>query len=149
MRAVIQRVSKAQVAVDGEVVGRIGKGYVILLGVSEDDTEEDAQYLAEKCAFLRVFNDEQGKMNLSLADVGGSILSISQFTLYADCRKGRRPSFIQAARPEKGEALYERFNTIIRSYGITVETGIFGAMMDVDIYNQGPVTIIINSKEEK
>jgi D-tyrosyl-tRNA(Tyr) deacylase len=148
MRAVIQRVSRAQVAIDGKVVGKIGKGFVILLGVSEDDTEEDAQYLAEKCAYLRVFNDEQGKMNLSLQEVEGSVLSISQFTLYADCRKGRRPSFIQAARPEKGEFLYDRFNYCLSEAGVSVETGRFGAMMDVDICNQGPVTIIIDSKDK-
>ncbi len=146
MRVVVQRVSKGQVSIDGEVVGSIGRGLVILLGVAVDDAEEDARFLADKCVNLRIFNDEEEKMNLSVLDVGGEILSISQFTLYGDCRKGRRPSFIKAARPESGEELYNVFNDFLRQSGLKVETGKFGAMMDVDIYNQGPVTILIESK---
>ena len=147
MRVVVQRVSRAQVSIEGEALGKIGNGLVILLGVREDDTEEEARYLADKCVNLRIFQDEQNKMNLSALDVGGELLSISQFTLYGDCRKGRRPSFIHAARPELGEHLYDVFNDFLRESGLTVETGRFGGMMDVDIYNQGPVTIIIDTKE--
>jgi len=147
MRVVVQRVSRAQVSIDGEALGKIGNGLVILLGVREDDTEEEARYLADKCVNLRIFQDEQDKMNLSALDVGGELLSISQFTLYGDCRKGRRPSFIHAARPELGEHLYNVFNKYLGESGLTVETGRFGGMMDVDIYNQGPVTIIIDTKE--
>ncbi|MCH7782144.1 D-tyrosyl-tRNA(Tyr) deacylase [candidate division KSB1 bacterium] len=146
MRVVVQRVSKAKVTIDKKVIGKIGRGLVILLGVSEDDTSEDAQFLADKCVNLRIFNDDKGKMNLSALDIGGEILSISQFTLYGDCRKGRRPSFIKAARPERGKELYDRFNEILRESRLKIETGEFGGMMDVDIYNEGPVTIIIDSK---
>ena len=146
MRVVVQRVSKAKVTIDKKVIGKIGRGLVILLGVSEDDTSEDAQFLADKCVNLRIFNDDKGKMNLSALDIGGEILSISQFTLYGDCRKGRRPSFIKAARPERGKELYDRFNEILRQSRLKIETGEFGGMMDVDIYNEGPVTIIIDSK---
>lgn len=146
MRVVVQRVSRAQVSIDKRVVGKIGMGLVILLGVSVDDTDKDAQFLADKCVNLRIFNDDQRKMNLSALEVGGEILSISQFTLYGDCRKGRRPSFIKAAQPELGEKLYNVFNDFLRKSGLKVETGEFGAMMDVDIYNDGPVTIIIDSK---
>ncbi len=134
--------------IDGNVVGRIEQGLTILLGVLEGDTEEDAVYLAEKCVNLRIFNDEKGKMNLSVLDVGGELLSISQFTLYGDTRKGRRPSFIKAASPELGEKLYDYFNDFLRKSGLNVETGEFGAMMDVDICNEGPVTIIIDSTQK-
>ncbi len=134
--------------IDGNVVGRIGQGLTILLGVLEGDTEEDAVYLAGKCVNLRIFNDEKGKMNLSVLDVGGELLSISQFTLYGDTRKGRRPSFIKAAPPELGEKLYDYFNDFLRKSGLNVETGEFGAMMDVDICNEGPVTIIIDSTQK-
>ncbi len=148
MKVVVQRVSRSQVVIDGNVVGRIGQGLTILLGVLEGDTEEDAVYLAEKCVNLRIFNDEKGKMNLSVLDVGGELLSISQFTLYGDTRKGRRPSFIKAAPPELGEKLYDYFNDFLRKSGLNVETGEFGAMMDVDICNEGPVTIIIDSTQK-
>ena len=146
MRVVVQRVSRAQVTVDNRETGKIGRGLVILLGVADDDTEDDAKFLADKCVNLRIFNDDRGKMNVSARDSNAEFLSISQFTLYGDCRKGRRPSFIKAAPPELGEKLYNVFNTSLRESGLKVETGIFGAMMDVDIYNEGPVTIIINSK---
>ncbi len=148
MKVVVQRVSRSQVVIDGNVVGRIEQGLTILLGVLEGDTEEDAVYLAEKCVNLRIFNDEKGKMNLSVLDVGGELLSISQFTLYGDTRKGRRPSFIKAASPELGEKLYDYFNDFLRKSGLNVETGEFGAMMDVDICNEGPVTIIIDSTQK-
>ncbi len=146
MRAVIQRVKWGRVRVDGEITGEIGSGLVILLGVSVDDNEENARYLADKCINLRIFNDSEGKMNLSLLDVGGGILSISQFTLYGDTRKGRRPSFVGAAGPEKGQELYEKFNQYLSDLGFTPKTGIFGAMMDVELLNDGPVTIIVDSK---
>ena len=146
MRAVIQRVKWGKVTVGGKVTGEIKNGLVILLGVSKDDTEEHARYIAEKCVNLRIFNDSEGKMNLSLRETEGKILSISQFTLYGDTRKGRRPSFIEAAGPEKGNDLYEKFNYYLEEYGVKVEKGIFGAMMDVELLNDGPVTIIVNSK---
>ncbi len=148
MKVVVQRVSRSQVAIDGNVVGKIGMGLTILLGVSEGDTEDDAVYLAEKCVNLRIFNDEKGKMNLSVLEVEGELLSISQFTLYGDTRKGRRPSFIKAAPPELGEKLYDYFNDCLRKSGLNVETGEFGAMMDVNICNEGPVTIIIDSTQK-
>ncbi|MFS0672914.1 D-aminoacyl-tRNA deacylase [Ornithinibacillus sp. 179-J 7C1 HS] len=147
MRAVIQRAKDASVSVKGEVIGAIDNGFVVLLGVTHDDTKEDAAYLAKKIVHLRIFEDENGKMNLSLKDVGGDMLSISQFTLYGDTRKGRRPNFMQAARPEQAFELYEHFNALIRSEGIQVETGEFGAMMDVKLLNVGPVTLILDSKE--
>ncbi len=146
MRVVLQRVSRSQVTVDGKTVGKTGRGLVILLGIAEADTGEDAEYLADKCIAMRIFNDEQGKMNHSVLDIHGEILSISQFTLYGDTRKGRRPSFIHAAEPKKGEYLYDYFNECLRRSGLNVETGQFGAMMNVDIYNEGPVTIIVDSK---
>ncbi len=146
MRVVIQRSKEARVTVDGSVTGQITKGLVLLVGVTHDDTEKDAVFLADKIANLRIFEDADDKMNLSLLDVGGEILSVSQFTLYGDCRKGRRPSFIDAARPEQAEPLYETFNSLLRDKGIRVETGVFGAMMDVQLTNDGPVTLIVESK---
>lgn len=146
MRAVIQRCRSATVQVAGQTVGEIGVGFVVLLGVASDDTSEDAQYLTEKIAGLRVFNDEQGKMNLALADVGGSLLVVSQFTLLADTRKGRRPSFVDAAPPELGEKLYLEFVALLRRTGLTVQTGIFRAEMQVALVNDGPVTLILDSR---
>ncbi|WP_066063897.1 D-aminoacyl-tRNA deacylase [Neobacillus soli] len=146
MRVVVQRSKQARVTVAGEVTGQISKGLVLLVGVTHEDKEEDAAYLADKIANLRIFEDADEKMNLSLLDVGGEILSVSQFTLYGDCRKGRRPNFMEAARPEQALQLYEAFNMILREKGIRVETGRFGAMMDVELTNDGPVTIILESK---
>lgn len=146
MRVVVQRSKEAKVTVDGEITGSITQGFVLLVGVTHDDQKEDAAYLADKVANLRVFEDEAGKMNLSLLEVGGEILSVSQFTLYGDCRKGRRPNFMDAARPEHAAAIYEAFNTFLREKGLKVETGVFGAMMDVSLINDGPVTLIIDSK---
>ncbi|WP_160721907.1 D-aminoacyl-tRNA deacylase [Bacillus sp. USDA818B3_A] len=146
MRIVVQRSKQAKVTVDGEITGKITKGFVLLVGVTHEDKEEDAAYLADKIANLRVFDDNAGKMNLSLLDVGGEILSVSQFTLFGDCRKGRRPNFMEAARPEQAVILYETFNQMLRDKGITVETGVFGAMMDVELVNDGPVTLIVESK---
>ena len=149
MRAIIQRVTRASVTIDGEVRGRIGPGLLILLGVSEDDTGEEARYLAEKCTGLRIFTDENDKMNRSAADIGGSLLVISQFTLYGDCRRGKRPSFIRAARPEKAIPLYEAFLAHCRASGLPVESGEFGADMKVELLNDGPVTIIMDTEEMK
>jgi D-aminoacyl-tRNA deacylase len=146
MRVVVQRSKNAKVTVNGEITGQISKGLVLLVGVTHDDKEEDAVFLADKIANLRIFEDDAGKMNLSLLDVGGEILSVSQFTLYGDCRKGRRPNFMEAARPEQANQLYERFNSLLREKDIKVETGIFGAMMDVELINDGPVTLIVESK---
>ncbi|WP_342432425.1 D-aminoacyl-tRNA deacylase [Neobacillus sp. FSL H8-0543] len=146
MRVVVQRSKKAKVTVDERIVGQISKGLVLLVGVTHEDTEADAAFLAEKIVNLRIFEDDAGKMNLSLIDVGGEILSISQFTLYGDCRKGRRPNFMDAARPDQANLLYETFNRLLRNKNIKVETGRFGAMMDVDLTNDGPVTLIIESK---
>ncbi|VDG96714.1 D-tyrosyl-tRNA(Tyr) deacylase [Lysinibacillus sphaericus] len=146
MKVVLQRSKKASVTVDGTVTGAIEHGYVLLVGLTHTDTQEDAAYVAKKIAGLRLFEDEDGKMNRSINETGGAILSVSQFTLYGDTRKGRRPSFIEAARPETAEPLYDYFNEQLRSYGLTVETGIFGAMMDVVLVNDGPVTIIVESK---
>lgn len=148
MRVIVQRTSGADVRIDGEVVGKIGRGYMLLVGVTYGDTNADADYLAKKVAQMRVFEDADGKMNLGLNDVGGEVLSISQFTLYADCRKGNRPSFIQAARPDVAEPLYLYFNKVLREqYGLKVETGRFGADMKVDFVNDGPVTIILDSEQ--
>lgn len=145
MRVVVQRSKEATVTVEGEVTGSITKGFVVLVGVTHDDQEKDAAFLAEKVANLRVFEDENGKMNLSLLDVAGEVLSVSQFTLYGDCRKGRRPNFMDAARPEHANGIYEQFNSKLREKGLKVETGVFGAMMDVQLTNDGPVTLIIDS----
>lgn len=146
MRAVVQRVLRAKVTVDGETVGEIGRGFVVLLGVSRDDTPADADYMAEKVAGLRVFEDEQGKMNRSLQDVGGAVLAVSQFTLYGDVRRGRRPGFDRAARPEQAEPLYLRFVEQLKARGLTVATGRFQAHMEVELVNDGPVTILIDSE---
>ena len=148
MRAVIQRVSQAKVVVDENTVGQIGKGFLILLGVHEQDTQADVDYLVGKISKLRVFEDEQQKMNRSIIDVGGEILSISQFTLFADTKKGNRPSFVQAAKPDTAIPLYEAFNEGLRQVGIPVETGIFGADMKCHLVNDGPVTIIIDSQNK-
>ena len=145
MRAVIQRVSQASVTVEGEITGQIERGFLVLLGVGNDDTEDDAVYLAGKVVGLRVFEDADGKMNLSLADVGGAMLVVSQFTLYGDARKGRRPSFIEAARPDKANQLYESFCAEVRGQGIRVETGRFQKHMDVALVNDGPVTLLLDS----
>jgi D-tyrosyl-tRNA(Tyr) deacylase len=147
MRVVVQRSKAAQVTVDHKVIGRIPFGLVVLVGVGQQDKEEDARYLAEKVAHLRLFEDDQGKMNRSVLEVGGAILSVSQFTLYGDCTRGRRPSFTQAAKPEWARLLYNRFNAYLKEYGLEVETGEFGAMMQVQLTNDGPVTLIIDSKE--
>jgi D-aminoacyl-tRNA deacylase len=147
MRAVLQRVSRAAVVIDGETVGAIERGLLVLLGVAATDTPGDVQRLAEKVAGLRIFNDDANKMNLALADVGGAVLVVSQFTLYGDCRKGRRPSFIAAAPPEIAVPLYEAFVNALRALGLPVATGRFGAMMQVDLINEGPVTLILDTKE--
>lgn len=143
MRVVVQRCKQARVTVDGDMIGCIGAGLVLLVGITHEDTEANAAYLADKIAGLRIFEDPEGKMNLSLTDIGGSILSVSQFTLYGDCRKGKRPSFIEAARPEKALPLYEQFNQMLEQKGISVETGRFGADMDVELVNWGPVTLML------
>ena len=149
MRAVIQRVSGGSVSIAGKVVGKIGKGLVILLGVKNGDTEAEAKFLADKCVNLRIFADEEGKFNLSALDIRGELLAISQFTLYGNTRKGRRPSFIEAAPPEISEPLYEKFVSYLQESGLKVASGEFGAMMQVEINNDGPVTIIAESKETK
>lgn len=147
MRAVVQRVSEASVSVEGEVLGRIGPGLMVLIGVQEEDGEKDFQYIAEKVPHLRIFEDGQGKMNRSLLDMGGAVLAVSQFTLLGDARGGRRPSFIQAARPEKADPLYERLVACWRGQGIQVATGAFGAEMKVALVNDGPVTILLDSRK--
>lgn len=147
MRVVLQRSKNAAVTVDGQTVGAISRGLVLLVGVADGDTERDAAYIADKVAGLRIFDDDAGKMNLSVLETGGQVLSISQFTLYGDCRKGRRPNFTGAARPEYAEPLYDRFNELLRERGLHVETGRFGAMMDVSLVNDGPVTLIVESKQ--
>jgi D-tyrosyl-tRNA(Tyr) deacylase len=148
MRAVVERVSRAQVTVNGEIAGQIGLGLLVLLGVGRDDTEADAIYLAEKIAGLRVFEDDEGKMNRSVQDVGGSVLAVSQFTLYGDVRRGKRPSFDAAAPPEKARRLYEFFVEKIRAAGLRCETGRFQETMRVELVNEGPVTILLDSKKE-
>jgi D-aminoacyl-tRNA deacylase len=147
MRAVVQRVKEANVAVNGETIGAIGKGLVLLLGIGEEDTQADAKYLVDKIAGLRIFADDEDKMNLSLVDVGGEVLVISQFTLFGDVRKGRRPSFIKAARPELAVPLYETVIALFSDIGVAVATGEFQAMMDVSLVNEGPVTILLDSKK--
>ena len=148
MRVVVQRCSRAEVRIDGVTVGQIGRGFLLLVGVTDGDSEAQADLLAKKVAQMRVFEDGEGKMNLALKDVDGAILSISQFTLYADCKKGNRPSFIRAARPQTAAPLYDYFNARLRSeYGLQVETGRFGADMKVDFINDGPVTILLDSAE--
>ena len=142
MKIILQKVKKASVSVDNKIVGSIDKGYCLLVGVHKESTEEDAKYLAKKVAQARLFEDENDKINLSLKDVGGSILSVSQFTLYADTKKGNRPSFTSAAGAEKANELYEKFNEFLREEGVTVETGIFQTMMEVNIVNDGPITIV-------
>jgi len=148
MRAVVQRVSRASVTVHGELVGQIDHGFVVLLGVADDDTQDDVIYLAQKVAGLRVFEDEQGKMNLSLADVTGKMLVVSQFTLLGDCRKGRRPSFVHAAQPQRAEELYHSFVAEITGQGIDVETGRFREQMQVELVNDGPVTLLVDSHRQ-
>lgn len=147
MRAVVQRVSRARVTVDSEVIGSIAAGVVVLLGVSARDTEADAGYLAEKIAGLRIFEDDTGKMNRSVTDAGGEALVVSQFTLYGDARRGKRPSFDQAARPEQANALYASFVERLRSLGVRCETGRFQAMMQVELVNDGPVTMLLDSEK--
>ena len=147
MKAVVQRVTDADVSVDNKITGAIGKGFVVLLGVEEGDAESDADYMAEKITGMRVFDDSEGKMNLSLMDIGGELLSVSQFTLLADARKGRRPSFIKAARPEEANRLYEYFNEKVREKGIRIAQGVFKTEMLVRINNDGPVTILLDSRK--
>ena len=148
MRVVVQRVTSSKVIVDGNIVGDIGKGFNLLIGISKDDTIEDLKYIKDKVVNLRVFEDENDKLNLSLLDIKGEILAISQFTLYGDCRKGRRPNFMNAMGGEEAEKLYETFVALFKETGLKVECGKFGANMKVDIQNDGPVTILIDSKKE-
>lgn len=147
MRLLVQRVSHAQVSVDGQVTGKIGEGLLVLVGVTHSDTIADVEYLSERCVKLRIFNDEEGKMNKSLLDVGGGMLIISQFTLYADTRKGNRPGYSDAANPELANDLYEKFIAKIAEKNIEYGSGVFGADMDVEFCNQGPVTILLESKK--
>ena len=148
MRAVVQRVSRAQVKVNGQITGQIGRGLLVLLGVGVEDDEQAARYLAEKIVHLRVFEDEEGKMNRSLLETGGAVLAVSQFTLYGDCRKGRRPSFDRAARPDQARALYEKFVQFLQEQGVPVELGVFQAMMEVELVNDGPVTLLLDSERQ-
>ena len=149
MRIVLQRVKSASVAIEGSVVGEINQGFLLLVGVGPEDTSDDASYLARKIAGMRIFSDENGKMNLSIDQIGGKILSVSQFTLFADTKKGNRPSFTGAASPEAANQLYEEFNEILRTeYGLIVETGEFGADMQVSLVNDGPVTIVLDTKNQ-
>ena len=147
MRSVIQRVSQASVKVEGEIVGKIAKGLMVLIGVGEDDNTEDVIWTAEKLSGLRIFEDDEEKMNLSIKDVGGDFLLVSQFTLYGDCRKGKRPSFSLAASPDQGRLLFEQLISEIRARGFKVETGVFQAHMEVELVNDGPVTIMLDSKK--
>jgi len=146
MKVVLQRSKAASVTVDGKVTGAIDSGYVLLVGITHEDTQEDVEYLAKKVAYLRLWEDADKKMNHSILEHGGAILSVSQFTLYGDAKKGNRPSFTSAARPEIAEPLWEAFNNALREFGLRVETGIFGAMMDVALTNDGPITILLDSK---
>ncbi len=148
MRAVVQRVKAASVTVDGERVSEIGAGVLVFLGVAHDDTATELEYIANKVANLRIFEDEDGKMNRSLLETGGAALVVSQFTLYGDCRKGRRPSFINAARPEVANTLYEQFITVLKQQNIPTQDGTFQAMMDVQLINDGPVTILLDSDKQ-
>jgi D-tyrosyl-tRNA(Tyr) deacylase len=147
MRAVLQRVSRASVVVDAEVIGAVERGLLVLLGIAPDDTEADVRKLADKIVGLRIFPDEVDKMNRSVADVGGAVLVVSQFTLYGDCHKGRRPSFVGAAGPEIAVPLYEAFINAVRALGVPVATGRFGAMMRVELVNEGPVTLILDTRD--
>jgi D-tyrosyl-tRNA(Tyr) deacylase len=147
LRAVVQRVAQARVKVGNEVVGAIGKGVLVLLGVAQGDTSADAKYLAEKTAGLRLFEDAAGKMNLALAEVGGAVLAVSQFTLLGDCRKGRRPGFSDAAQPELADSLYNAYVAALRANGLTVATGVFRAEMQVHLVNDGPVTLLLDSRK--
>ena len=148
MRAVVQRVSEATVVVGGDAVGAIQRGLMVLLGVARGDTAQDALYLADKTATLRIFEDSEGKMNRSVEDVGGSLLVVSQFTLLGDCRKGRRPGFTEAAPPERADALYEEYVVALRERGVRVETGVFRAAMQVTLVNEGPVTMLLDSRKQ-
>lgn len=148
MRAVVQRVDRASVTVDGKVTGQSGRGLLVLLGVAEGDTDKDLQYMVDKVVGLRIFEDENEKMNLSVKDIGGELLAVSQFTLCGDCRKGKRPSFDKAAKPEIANAYYERFVELCRQAGLHVETGVFRAHMLVELVNNGPVTILLDSRKE-
>ena len=147
MRVVIQRVSRANVTVDGRITGKIDRGLLVFVGVGKDDTEDDIAFIADKVANLRIFEDADGKMNLSVTDIGGSVLLISQFTLFGDCRKGRRPDFTAAGAPDTAKILYEKTITAIAEKGVPVETGIFAAHMHIDCVNVGPVTLILDSKK--
>src|SRR6266487_6355380 len=147
MRALLQRVSRASVTVEGQVVGQIGQGLLVLLGIGQQDSELQVKTLADKIVYLRIFGDDEGKMNRSLLDIGGEVLVISQFTLYADTRRGRRPSFTNAAPPTVAEPLCERFMDVVAAYGLKVVGGVFGAHMDVELLNDGPVTIWLDSEE--
>lgn len=147
MKAVIQRVKKASVEIEGQIVGQIKQGFLVLLGIHENDTQKEVDYLVRKISNLRIFGDEEGKMNLSIGQINGSVLSISQFTLYADTKKGNRPSFVQAARPKIAIPLYEAFNDGLKKENIHIETGVFGADMQVSLVNDGPVTIVIDTLE--
>jgi len=147
MRAVVQRVSRASVKVNGEFTGQISEGLLVLLGVAQEDVESDADYLATKVAGLRIFEDQEGKMNRSVVEIGGAVLAVSQFTLFGDVRRGKRPSFDAAARPERAQALYDYFVACLRALGLPCETGRFQEMMEVELVNQGPVTILLDSKK--
>ncbi|PYZ98798.1 D-tyrosyl-tRNA(Tyr) deacylase [Alteribacter lacisalsi] len=147
MKVVVQRSKAGRVIADGEISGHIDRGLMVLVGVTHDDSEEDVRFCADKVTHLRIFEDDNGKMNHSVLDEEGQVLSVSQFTLYGDCRKGRRPNFMNAAKPDEANRLYEKFNERLRDNGLQVETGRFGAMMDVEFTNDGPVTLIVDSKE--